>query len=704
MVQSQLIQEIEYNESHKLDENDFGHDSALYSLNIHDENYIVAIGKLLTNYIDKYQVAYFPIYLVSPNDKIKAKIGVFEIESNKALTVMDDQNDIDLEKLQKPLIFRNISKEFMKKYGKVDTYEDLEMNEFVEIDSDSEKESKPQSKQSTEDDSNDEDNEIDMFSLQINSGDNKTKKSTDTLTKKTDYLSFDDVFIKENMPSQISYPTETEEDAKRLVREYKDRTMSPNDNWIQITFKNKEFELLRNEGGGDCFFAVIQDAYAQIGYITTVAKIRKFLSQEVDQNMFEQYETLYKNYKNEMDVLEAEMNKCKKAMNALKKQSTKKSNSKDVTTSIIEEAKTVEKEYKDFKDKLDLTKELLQEVAFMKFVENIHQFQNYIQTSDYWADHWAVTTLERLLKMNVIILKNSEDENQVLQCTEKQEEKYDPQYYIIASKSEDHYELVSYKKKKLLTFADIPFAIKFKVMEKCMEKNAGIYYEIPAFKQFKIDHKIETKPDSDNDGNNQEEEGLYDKQVVFMYYKKSANDKPGHGSGEQIVSQNKTKNKERELDFAKLRKIKDWRKKLSDSWSESLFTMDEHKWASVSHYLMALPFQDQYKEIFNEFSLNSNSVISKNIDKATESIEKKKKNEVGKHYEVFKTLDSLSEEELREHRKNAIRAKFTQNADLTTLLCETKDAKLTIYQYRNPAEVDVDLMKLRQEILTAKTI
>jgi hypothetical protein len=712
MVQSKINQAIEYSESHKLDETEFGHDSALYSLPIYDENYIVAIGKLLTKYIESYNVAYFPIYLVSPKDKIKAKIGVFEIESNKALSVMED-GDMDLDKLGEPLIFRNVSKSFMKQYGKVDDHTDLDESDVTDIqypEKDSEAEAPPSNLNKLDDDSYDEEDEIDMFSLQTKSdiADKTTETTLSSTLKDTDseYLSFDDLFIKETMPSQISYPTETEEDAKRLVREYKDRTMSPNDNWIQIAFKNKEFEILRNEGGGDCFFAVLRDAYSQIGYTTTVAKLRTFLSQEVDQTMFEQYETLYKNYKHEIDVVEAEMNKCKKSMSALKKQSTKKSNSKEVTTSIIEEAKTIEKEYKDLKVKLDLTKELSQEVEFMKFVETIPQFQHYIQTSDYWADNWAVVTLIRLLNINIIILKSSEDENQILQCTEKLEERYshyDPQYYIIVSKSENHYELVSYRKKKLLTFADIPFAIKFKVMEKCMEKNAGIYFDIPAFKQFKAEHKIETKPDFNKDSISQEEEGLYDSNVVFMYYKKSANEKPGHGSGEQIAAQHKTKNKERELDFAKLRKIEDWRKKLSDPWTKSLFTIDTYKWASVSHYLLALPFQDSYKEIFQEFSLNSNSVISKNIDKAMESIEKKKKNEVGKHYEVYSTLEPIPEEELREYRKKALRAKFTQNADFTTLLCETKDAKLTIYQYRNPAEVDIDLMKLRQEIMNAKT-
>ena len=45
MVQSKLHENIQYVESHKLDEEEFGHESALYNLDMLDGVYSVAIGK-----------------------------------------------------------------------------------------------------------------------------------------------------------------------------------------------------------------------------------------------------------------------------------------------------------------------------------------------------------------------------------------------------------------------------------------------------------------------------------------------------------------------------------------------------------------------------------------------------------------------------------------------------------------------------------
>jgi predicted NAD-dependent protein-ADP-ribosyltransferase YbiA (DUF1768 family) len=254
----------------------------------------------------------------------------------------------------------------------------------------------------------------------------------------------------------------------------------------------------------------------------------------------------------------------------------------------------------------------------------------------------------------------------------------------------------------MLQFSEVPYGLKVKVVEKCMEKNAGMYAMLPAFKQFQMDLGREPILPKRDEILPQEEEGLYDKEVVFMYWESSADKNPGRGSGEQIVhlkdKRNKTKVNERDLDFAKLKKIEDWRKKLSDTWTKAMFTIDTYKWASVSHYLMALIFEKDYPEIYKEFSLNSNSDIAKDLDKAQLSITKKKKDDIGKHYEVYKTLSEIKEDVLQEERKKAIRAKFVQNPDLTTILTETKDAKLTIYRHRQEAKVDVNLMLLRKEI------
>ena len=709
MVQSKLHQNIQYVESHRLEEGEFGHDSALYNLPLRDGVYVVAIGKKQDQY-SHYNVFFFPIYLISPQQKIKAKIGVFEVEAKRVLDVYNkNTDDLDLDKLDDPLVFHNVNDEFLRNYGIVVEDSDSETEEVLE----KKVESKVESMVGSESDSDsDSDSDSEMFSLKRMPGSkSKTGVDTNTNTNTPDdnsnaFLTLDNIFIKEEaLPSQITFPAETEEDAREFVSEYKSKKATT-DNWIQQYMKNKHYEILRNEGSGDCFFAALRDAYSQLGFTTTVAKLRQFLSQEATLELMEQYDLLYKNYLKEIQYLEEEMDKSKKMMTALKKQNANAA-TKGGQKEILTEAKKLQSEYNQFKSKLSLTQELLKEVQFIKHVENLEQFKTYIQTTDYWADTWAISTLERILNLKVVVLEQSEDDHAVLQCGQMNDEEalyanYDPQYYVLLSKVEEHYELVMYRKKKMLTFAEVPYGVKYKILEKCMEKNAGPYAILPAFKQFQMDMgRQPILPPSEKGEMPQEEEGLYNDDVVFQFFKGSSNAKPGRGSGEKMGTPKekgkRVKISQRELDFDQLRKIEDWRKKLADTWTKASFSVDNRKWASVSHYLMALPFEKDYNTIFEEFSLDSNSELSKDLDKAEQSIEKKKKGVVGKHYEVYKTLNELSDEAMREERKKALRAKFLAG-DMTTLLHETKDAKLMMYRYGQEPKADIDLMMLRKEI------
>ncbi len=69
-------------------------------------------------------------------------------------------------------------------------------------------------------------------------------------------------------------------------------------NWIEDYMENNLYTIKDNEGGGDCFFAVIRDAFASIGKITTVEKLRELLSSEVTEELFKGYKEQYDMYYN----------------------------------------------------------------------------------------------------------------------------------------------------------------------------------------------------------------------------------------------------------------------------------------------------------------------------------------------------------------------------------------------------------------------
>jgi predicted NAD-dependent protein-ADP-ribosyltransferase YbiA (DUF1768 family) len=248
-----------------------------------------------------------------------------------------------------------------------------------------------------------------------------------------------------------------------------------------------------------------------------------------------------------------------------------------------------------------------------------------------------------------------------------------------------------------------------------MEKNAGQYYVIPAFRQFKTD-VLGSSSDQDQDQEEDMKEpvttDIYENdETTFVFHSKSdRHKKPGHGVGEKIP-------KLREREFIELysatnsattnsqtKDYKPWRQQLDDTWDQAPFTVDNQRWTSVSHYLLAVTFKDSDPEIYKSFSVDSGTNISKDWNLAKESIEKKKKEKdtkemtEGKYYAKYKNIRKLSPESLLDYRKDAIRAKFSQNADLSTMLSKTKRAKLMHYVSQKPAITDIQLMQLRKEM------
>ena len=50
--------------------------------------------------------------------------------------------------------------------------------------------------------------------------------------------------------------------------------------------ENNNYSITDNEGGGDCLFATIRDAFSSIAQQTSVNKLRKKLSDEADDKIF----------------------------------------------------------------------------------------------------------------------------------------------------------------------------------------------------------------------------------------------------------------------------------------------------------------------------------------------------------------------------------------------------------------------------------
>lgn len=677
----------------------------LYLLEIYGKPHAVALGKVKYTFSVTYEIVFFPIYLVR-NTKIIGKIGVYELERNRLLSVLDKNKEprggASTFSLGEPIWFEKTTEEYIKKtHSEYEERESSEEKEVVISPSSKEKEEKSKEKEEEEDEKEEEsETEDDVLSLKKPSLSQQKEIESKKTEQKEQRISIDDVFTKDKtQPNVPILPTETEEESKRLKEEY-EKTKSIQDNWVQTFMKNKGYEIKRNEGGGDCFFAVIRDAFQEIGWKTTVQKLRAILAQEANYALFENLSNLYRGIVNEHEIGEHEMQQISTKNKQLKKQMTKVAGGAYVEQNkeILAGAKALNKKYNDIKKKTDIDKELLGEFGFMANVKNLEDLRNHIRTSSYWADTWAISTLERLLEVKIIILEDSTDPNAVMRCGQLNDEmsSFSPKYYILANYTGgNHYELITYKTKRLFGFSEIPYGIKILVVNKCMEKNAGPYSVIPAFKQFQSDLGLEPVEEKEKP---EERSDLYDPKYQFVFYHKSdSSKKPGDGSGEIPIPKN-----ELTMFVGLIQKPPlAWRQQLDDQWSNSAFTVDHLRWTSVAHYLIALPFRASEPTIYKAFSLDGpDKDLSTDIKVAKESIEKKKGKE-GKYYTKYKIVSKsgeLGEDEIETARKNALMSKFSQNADLTTMLLDTRDAQLKQYHPGKEATSDILLMTVRKSL------
>ena len=142
MVFSHLNKNVEYPETREIDPEDIDHVSSLYLLEIYGKPHAVALGKVKYTFSVTYEIVYFPIYLVR-NTKIIGKIGVYELERNRLLSVLDKNKEprggtstFGLAKgstfgLGEPIWFEKTTEEYMKKTHS--EYEERESSEEKEV-------------------------------------------------------------------------------------------------------------------------------------------------------------------------------------------------------------------------------------------------------------------------------------------------------------------------------------------------------------------------------------------------------------------------------------------------------------------------------------------------------------------------------------------------------------------------------------------
>ena len=261
--------------------------------------------------------------------------------------------------------------------------------------------------------------------------------------------------------------------------------------WINKLTEDLNYDIEVTEPNGDCFFTSLQKAFKTIGEVKSISEMREMLANEVTEELFQQYTKMFNDAKIEYERTAKESKSLTERFRTLQKNSREE---RDHTTlkEQSNEAKIIKEQHDQMLESLYHTKELLKEFKYMESIKTLQDFRNFIKTKDFWADTWAISTLERILNIKTIILSleayRSKDNDNILECGQlndniiKDAGVFQPNFYVLMEYNGSHYNLITYETKGSLSFNEIPEYVKTLIVNKCLESKAGAYYLIPEFK------------------------------------------------------------------------------------------------------------------------------------------------------------------------------------------------------------------------------
>ena len=468
MIQSILNDEIEYIVDKNIEENDLGRSVSVFEMQLFEIDVCLTVGEINDLYKQK-NILFTPVYLIIDEKKCE-KIGYFEFYSTEIATYMDKDGDLDISLIEGPVIFDYVDSDYLIGLLKKSKFLQQFKLADAELSDEFKKDMEEKIKERQRGKAVENIEEINKIELLITEFDGEFNSNIDKKLKKI------------------------------YKKQVKESVITESSKWIQKHYKNNKYDIIDNEGGGDCLFSTIRDSLEDININLSVQSLRNVLSNAMTQ---ENYET----YKENFDLLNKEIMNIKDELSSLKNESkdlklqysdlTKKAklykseNERDKLLEAVKKRKEIKSQNNKLKEK---SKNLMkqnqnalinfQDFKFMKDINNLQKLKVIVKQSNFWADSNAISKLEKMLNVKVIVLlkKNYQDGNEsLISCGDMVSKditdkgSFKPKYYIIVSFMErnegDHYVLITYKKKRIFTFYEIPYAIREDIKDKCLSKD-----------------------------------------------------------------------------------------------------------------------------------------------------------------------------------------------------------------------------------------
>ena len=305
MVRSRLDPTINYPEVKALDQTDTKetqYKAPLYEAEVLGIHTIVSIGQIKNTFIDK-GIVYFPLYIIK-DDKVLSQIGVIEALQDTIPSLLDEENDINLEKAEPALLYSFVKESLVRKAVYISG---RAIAEAAQAASKSKMKSKlslaPLSMSASKTGRKEALKKSALLSKELGMGlegdeegiEGEGEGEEADLQRAIRASLLEGSKIPDLPLKHASIPVQTldqfEAERKRY-RHVKDES------WMETYYENNNFKVVRNHGGGDCFFMIICQAYKTIDPDTTmnVIKLRRLLSYALTERQFTEYKTLYDDY------------------------------------------------------------------------------------------------------------------------------------------------------------------------------------------------------------------------------------------------------------------------------------------------------------------------------------------------------------------------------------------------------------------------
>jgi len=663
----------------------------LYSIEVRNNDIVAAIGTQINTYRQKH-VVYHPVYMIKNTGKA-VQIGVYELQDTDVISMSDENGNLDFERMGPPLVYTFANTAYIEKNRMIPPGETISTNTITN--------NKNGIDDSTTSDKYESGNKkITATATSTAPSGLRTSQSVSSIpANRSDIFSLD-----VNAKPPLDLQEETSADAERERNTF-NKTEIKSASWIQKAMENPNYNMLDTENNANSIFESIQLAFAQIGQVTTVSALRKKLSREVDQPLFDKYTAVYRDSaqvllieQKKAKLLETEYNKYKQLVtNTI---------SANEQAEYIQNAKIISKQHSDAINQKRNAHDIYNDVKFMKGIDTLEKLVAVVQSADYWPDEWALSTIERILNIKLVILSSEnakKETDNILICGSDIDTKiqsvgtFTPEFYILLENNARTYRVITYKNKHIFKYSEIPYDIKNMIVTKCIERNSGPFILIPQFRTLS-----EAIDKNSLKGQDQiisiDMLTSTDPSVVFQFYDKSTDKPPGKGSGEKIEPA------ERRLEFAKLSpkgEYPNWRRKLDNTWvdTEHTIALDEYHWNSVEHYVQANKFKMGHSKFYYQFTNESGSNLSKDVELAIAAGSKNGKKGAVKIRPDDVTIDTAFQGKNEDiARIKAMTFKFEHIPHYKGLLRSTKGATLNKYVAGYPSKLDTDLIKIRNSI------